>query len=91
MNTFQNIFDLILITLMFFVLKIKIFFFDYFCLDCHKEICNKCINEGNKHLNHKIITKNEYDKMKNENKNSCLGFNNYSEIEIFLNKIEIDC
>ena len=67
-------------------------FFDYFCLDCHKEICNKCINEGNKHLNYKIITKNEYDKikMKNQNKNSCLGFNNYSEIEIFLNKIEND-
>ena len=29
--------------------------------------------------------------MKNENKNSCLGFNNNSEIEIFLNKIENDC
>ena len=26
-------------------------YFDYFCLDYHKEICNKCINEGNKHLN----------------------------------------
>jgi hypothetical protein len=65
-------------------------FFDSFCLDCHKEICYKCIKEGIKHLNHKIITKNEYDKMKakSQNKNTCLGYNNYSEMEQFLNAIE---
>ena len=65
-------------------------FFDSFCLDCHKEICYKCIKEGITHLNHKIITKNDYDKMKakSQNKNSCLGYNNYSEMETFLMSIE---